>query len=421
MMLHTASRAGRRVMLTCAIAVLTGASAFAQSEPPPGDLPGWSITPGIQTTGLYEDNVLFTAGPTTAGTFMRVTPSMETRYRGPLGFFDAGYAFDREVHRQQTLVSDILARQLGVLSFESRPKERTTLSGRAQYVSTLRPEDVLETTGLVASERRTISFLSSLTADHNISEATRATIGYTLMVDDYGQASGARPGARTVLHSVTSALAFQKAERTTLAVEHNAKLLVGEERTLSVVTRGLFWANSLDLRWAFSLTPHLTMVAKAGPRVAQTAPPTIDASRATPTRWQVQTDALAGLMYRRPDLRGSLEYGRSQTLGFGASGFIDTESFEVRGGWLVARRVQLTGRAAVYRNTLAGLHANSDRLEATASYLLSNWVSLDGIFSYRHQDGALALADFAVTSLTKSRTRNRFAFGVTVRPSIHIK
>jgi hypothetical protein len=158
-----------------------------------------------------------------------------------------------------------------------------------------------------------------------------------------------------------------------------------------------------------------------GPRLAQTAPPTIDVSRPTPTRWEAQTDALASLTYRRPNQTATIEYGRVQTFGFGASGFIDTESFELRGGWLVAHQVQLTARAAVYRNALAGLHANSDRLEATASYLLSNWVSLDGIFSYRHQDGALALTDFAVTSLNKSRTRNRFAFGVTVRPSIHIK
>jgi hypothetical protein len=399
-----------------AVLVLLGGPAAAQSLPRVEDLPGWSVVPQFQMLGVYEDNLLVTAGPTTKGPFARVTPSVETRYRGPLGVFNLGYSFDSERHaRNLKVLDDVFARQVGVLSFESKPAERSSVSGRARYMSTRRPEEILDGTGLVASERRTTGFLAGLSAEQKTSEASHANIGYTLTVDDFGQATESRPGAQSILHSATTAFSFRKSERTTLGVEYIGKLLNGEERTFRAVTEGLFWAHSLGIRWTLAISPHVTTTVLVGPRLAQTVPAIIDVSSTTTPLWERQPEIRASLSYRDKEAQLSIGYGRSQELGFGASGFIDTESLEVRASRVIGRRLQLSGRPGVYRNSLAGERANSYRVDATMHYLLSRWLSLDGVFGYRYQDRALALADLTVTSVGKSRKRTRAALGLTIQ------
>ena len=52
---------------------------------------------------------------------------------------------------------------------------------------------------------------------------------------------------------------------------------------------------------------------------------------------------------------------------------------------------------------------------------MSPWLSLDGVFSYRYQDRALALSDLTVTSVAKSRKRTRAAFGITIQRPIRME
>jgi hypothetical protein len=401
--------------------LLTAAPAGAQPVPLAADLPGWSIVPGFQTIGLYEDNLLITAGAATKGPFLRLTPSLETRYRGPRGFFTLEYSFDSEVHsRRLRALDDLLAKQLGILTFESKTSEKSVISGHAQYMSTQRPEELLEPSGLIASERRTTRFLANLATERKISETAHANVGYTLTADDFGQATEFRPGARNILHTVNTATAVQKSKRTTFAVEYAGKLLVGDERTFKTVTRGTFWAHSVGLRWTQMLAPFVTADVIAGPRLAQTLPDVINASTST-VEWELQPEILASLTFRRNEERFSVAYGRTLTLGFGASGFIETESLEGRASQIFARRLRIAARPGVYRNTLANLHALNYRLEFVARYLISSWISLDGVYSYRFQDRALALADLTVTSVDRSRTRSRTALGLTIRRPIRME
>ena len=408
--------------LVAACLVLAAAPTGAQPVPRPEDLPGWSIVPGFQTIGLYEDNLLITAGAATKGPFLRLTPSLETRYRGPRGFFTLEYSFDSEVHsRRLKALDDLLAKQLGILTFESKTSEKSVISGHAQYMSTQRPEELLEPSGLIASERRTTRFLTNLATERRLSEASHANVGYTISVDDFGQATEFRPGASSVLQTVSTAAAVQKSQRTKLAVEYNGKLLVGDERTFKTVTRGTFWAHSVGLRWTQTLAPFVTADVIAGPRLAQTLPDVINASTSMPVEWELQPEILASLTFRRNEERFSVAYGRTLTLGFGASGFIETESLEGRASQIFARRLRITARPGVYRNTLANLHALNYRLEFGARYLISSWISLDGVYSYRFQDRALALADLTVTSVDRSRTRSRTALGLTIRRPIRME
>ena len=405
-----------------AVFVLNAASIDAQSVARPQDYAGWSVVPAFQTSGVYENNLLVASAPTTQGGFGRFTPSLETRYRGSLGFFNAEYAFDSELHeRRLRALNNVLARQIGLLNFEAKPSERSLLSGRAQYITTERPEELLDPAGLIISQRRTKRFVGNIAAERTLSEASRASLAYTMTLDDFGEATELRPGARSVLHAVNTAFAARKSERTTLAVEYTGKLLVGDGRTFTTLTRGVFSAHSVGIRWTQALTPVLTADVVAGPRLAQTVPPVINATTTTPVEWERQPELVASLTYRRRDQRFTVAYGRTQTLGFGASGFVDTEGLDGRATWTVARRLQLSARPGVYRNTLATQHANTYRLEATGRYVISSWMSLDGIYSHRYQDRALALADFTVTSVDRARTRTRVAFGVTLRRPIRME
>jgi len=378
--------------LVALVVLLTAAPLHGQSFPRPDERVGWSLVPAVQALGVYEDNLLVTAGPTTKGAFGRITPSLETRYRGQLGFFSLGYSFDGERHKRALKVlDDVLSRQVGGMSFESKPTERSSVSGRLRYLSTRRPEEVLDETGLVATERRTTSLVANLATERKTSEASRANIGYTVTVDDFGEATEARPGARSLLHAAVAGFSLQRTERNSIGVEYDGKLLSGEERTIKVVTDGLFWSHTAGIRFTQSVTPHITAAVFAGPRFAQAVPTTITPAAAIPIEWERTPEIRASFTYRNIDDLLAISYGRTQELGFGASGFVDTESLELRGARVIARRVQVLGRPGFYRNSLAGQHANSYRLEGTAHYLISNWLSLDGVFSYRYQNRALAL------------------------------
>jgi hypothetical protein len=82
--------------------------------------------------------------------------------------------------------------------------------------------------------------------------------------------------------------------------------------------------------------------------------------------------------------------------------------------------VRLSTRPGFYQNSLAGLTADSYRFDATASFQTLNWISIDAIYGYRHQNRSLALADFAVTAANRSKTRNRLVVGVTIRRPIQM-
>jgi spermidine synthase len=376
------------------------------------DPPGWAIVPSVQAIALYEDNVILGAGPAN-GTFFRVTPGLETRYRGPLGFFSAAYSLDREKHSQNLKGLDDLARQVGLMRFEAKATERTSLTGAANYITTVRPEEVLDDVNLIASIRRVTRFAGNLGVARTLTPKWRMNVTYAPTLDDFGEATPVRPGARTFLNTLQTTVTVQKTERTSLGIEHNIKNVVGEERTFLAVTRGVFWSNSLLGRWSRTLSPHVTATVAAGPRLSQVVPPIIEPAQTTPTAWEWQPEVAATLAYRKNDQRLSVSVGRTQSLGFGASGFVNTDSVEARGAWVVARRLRLTVRPGAYRNTLAGERANSYRFDTYASYSLTDWMNIDGLVSYKYQDRALALADFVVSSILRERTRNRVAVGFT--------
>jgi hypothetical protein len=285
-------------------------------------------------------------------------------------------------------------------------------------MSTRRPEEVLDQSGLVAAHRRTTSFLGNATLGYSLAPQSDLKIAYSGSVDDFGRATALRPGARNILNTLSVGVSTKVTPRTTLGLDYTGKFLVGDEFGVEVNTHGLFWAHSAGLRWARSLSPHVTASIFAGPRLAQVVPAEISRSEATPVLWELKPEVLASIVYRSPIRMVSLSYARSQFLGVGASGLVDTESVELTAGAAAGSRLRFSLRPAVYRNSLAGMEANSYRLDGTVDVRLTPWSTLNAVYGYRHQDRALALADFVVTAAARARTRTRLVVGMTIRRPI---
>jgi hypothetical protein len=131
-------------------------------------------------------------------------------------------------------------------------------------------------------------------------------------------------------------------------------------------------------------------------------------------------EVLASLTYRNRGGRISGAYTRSQFIGYGAAGFVDTESVELRAAMLIGPRLQLSTRPAVYRNTLADVQARVYRADVAAGVRLTRWLRLDASYLYRHQDRTLTLADTVEPGPLRPRTRRTIVVGLTLSQAVRL-
>ena len=205
-----------------------------------------------------------------------------------------------------------------------------------------------------------------------------------------------------------------------MALEYSTRQLTGEDRTVRSVASGTFWDGWLTLRVTHNITPRLRLTALAGPRLAQSLPEVLRPIGFTPLDWKVTPEVLAAIIYRDTVRSIDVSYARSAFLGFGASGFIDTNRVEARVGYIIDRRLRLSARPAAYRNSLSGLPARSYRFDGGVSYDLTRWLAVDGSYQYKYQDRALSLIDFGTRPAGKPKSRTTLMFGITVSRPVRI-
>jgi hypothetical protein len=150
-------------------------------------------------------------------------------------------------------------------------------------------------------------------------------------------------------------------------------------------------------------------------------PEVINPTGRTPFDWEAAPEVLASLTYRTTAQRLSVSYARSAFLGLGASGFIDTESLEARATLTLAHRLSVSVRPAMYRNSLSTLQSKGHRVDGTALFEVSRWMTLEAAYLFKRQDRGLSLVDFDVDSRGRSRTRSSIILGATVRKPIRVK
>ena len=407
-------------LVTLAAAGLHARPASAQA--PPDGARGFWVTPAVRTSIVREDNLLFTGEQRTAGTFLRITPSVEARYRGPTSTVDLAYGFDSERHpRAQQLLNNRFARQAAGGAFESRPGPRVLIAGRARYITTVRPEEAFDdTTGLIGERRRTTAYSGDAGFDRDITPRLRWHAGYGISGEDFGEPLDSRPSAKSTMHAVSTDVGFRVAPRTMLAAVYTGRLLFGDDIRVRTVVHGEFAAHMVTVRLTRTLAPGLTAVVLAGPRYSQTLPDALPPSGEALLESKLAPEVLASLTFRRAQQRLSAAYTRSQFMGYGAAGFIDTESIDVRAATVVANRVELSARPAIFRNTLSDVQAKSYRVDVAASIRVLPWLAADVSYLHRYQDRTLTLADAVNPGPPQPRTRRSVFVGFTLRHAVRV-
>jgi hypothetical protein len=400
-------------LLTLALLAAAAAPAAAQSI---GDAqPGFWITPAVRTSAVREDNVVFTSGQRTGVTFLRVTPTVDVTLRNERSTVDLTYGFDSERHPDTyRTFNNAFARHAGGGAFETRLTPRLLLTGRARYISTVRPEEALEDTGLVSERRRTTAYAGDVGFDRDLTTRLVWHAGYGISAEDFGEPQDSRPSARSTLHAVSTDVGFRVAPRTLLAAVYTGRLAVGDDIRVRATAHGEFAAHLVAARLTRTLTPSLTAVVMAGPRYSQGPPDLIPREGPAPLETTLAPEVLASLTWRQRGNRISGAYRRSQFIGYGAAGFVDTESVELRAGALIGPRLQLSTRPAVYRNTLADVQAIAYRADIAAGLQITRFLRFDASYLYRHQDRTLTLADTVEPGPLKPRTRRTIFVGLTL-------
>jgi hypothetical protein len=405
--------------LGVALLVACAQPAMAQVQPTDAVGPGWWVVPTVRTAVVHEDNTLLGIDAAEAS-LTRVSPSMELRYQAPLRTFQAGYSVDGERYWGRLRILDnYFARQTGAMALDSRLTARSSLSVRARYLTTLRPEDALDETGLVQERRRTRAFSGETAFDRQLTPRLRARATYTVGDDDFGPPTDRRPSARSTFHALGAGVAYSLTPRTTFGMDYTGRLVYGKDLRPETIINARFGASALTARFTHAFTPTVSATIAAGPRLSQTLPKILPGVGSAPLRLLAAPEVLASLNYRRGDARVSGSYSRSQFMGYGAAGFIDTEALEGRMAVRVAQRVVLSSRSAAYRNRLLELRAKAYRVEAGAQVHAWGWLSVEAGYTYRSQNRSLTLGDTVGGSL-RPRTRHSVAVGLVVQRSVRL-
>jgi hypothetical protein len=405
--------------LTFAFLAATALPAAAQSVG--GAQPGFWITPAVRTSIVREDNIVFTDDRRTEATFLRITPTVDVTFRSERSTVDLTYGFDSERHTDDhAMFNNPFARQGAGGAFESRVTPRLLLGGRARYISTVRPEEAVEDTGLVSERRRTTAYAGDFGFDRELTTRLRWHAGYAISGEDLGKPLDTRPSAKSTLHALSTDLGFSVAPRTVLAAVYTGRLAVGDDIRIRATAHGEFAAHIVAARLTRTLTPSLTAVVLAGPRYSQGPPDLLPREGPAPLETKLAPEILASLTYRNRGNRISGAYTRSQFIGYGAAGFVDTESVELRAAAAIGPRLLLSARPALYRNTLADAQARAYRADVAAGVKLTRWLRLDASYLHRHQDRTLTLADTVAPGPLRPRTRRTVLVGLTLSQAVRL-
>jgi hypothetical protein len=308
------------------------------------------------------------------------------------------------------------------VTFDAGPHPRSTLFARARYISTRRPEEFVDDAGLVLTHRRSTNYVVEASVSHDLTPRTRGRLAYTFNFDDYGSLPAGRGiTSRVAEHAAVGEIVLSHSDRTTVGFETSGKVMVGEDETSRAIARGVFWAGTAGARWSHFITPDLTMVLMAGPRVSLALPESFAPSGRTPLDVELAPELLASVTYRRKEQRLSAAYVRSAYRGVGASGFINTESIEGRALALFRERLRVSARPVLYRNTLAGVRAVGHRIDSGAVFQLTHWMAIEATYLYKRQSRGLSLVDLDVATGRTQRVRNSVMVGVSMQRPLRMR
>jgi hypothetical protein len=390
-----------RTWILAAGVFVSGAARAQTLEEPRG---GARFNPSFRTEFVYDDNLFFSAGSEeTSAPYLAFSPGLQVTHRARRFSLDGSLSGTSELFfNELESLSEALARGQASAGIQITPNERTSLSVRGDYVSTLRPGELIPDTGLELGRQRGNGASGLFSFSRLTSLRTAVTFQYDLSRTELE--SETNSSADNLEHNVTARWSLNTSVRGALNVSYNGRLYQYMGRGTRSATRidladsHLFFVGALR-----QLGRRVSVQLGAGPRLtneidsgsAEQAPEPSYRSRVVP-------EVLAGISYNSRSSQYSAAYTRRQNQTFGSSGLVNTESVS----FTVSLRPHpsfLFGLSpAVFRDTRAEQAIRSFTVLANGSLNLSNWIRVDGAYSFRRQDGDFLLG----TEAQHFRTRN---------------
>lgn len=409
-----ASSHSRRLLLgpLVLLAVLSTEVASAQPRSWPPDHLGWNFYPFFQTSGVYEDNVLFT-DPKQGSMFLRLTPGIETYYGGRFRTFRGGYTFDGEVYPEQfASLRDVFARQRAFAELRTQWSPRSRVALSSAFLSTTRPEEVLQETGLIPLRRRARSFVASAEFGRDLSRRLSLSTGYALNFRKFERPDPRIPTAGSVLHALSIGVSYRHSERSTSSLAYRARFLIQDD-----IAPGLFQANNftsqvLTYLWSWELSRKAQLSLSVGPRWSEAVAAARDPQGVLAKVRSVQPEIRAALSYVDARRDFSIQYTKSQYQPLGPGGFIDTESLAFPARFSLTPQLHIQMTPAWYRNERAATTSNAAEVYLAAHYRVSEWASLETSYLYHYQRVGSLLVASPEQAFGTATSRNTVLFGL---------
>ncbi len=398
------------ILVASIVVIAEVASAQPMSWPP--DRGGWSFNTTLQAASVYEDNVLFTE-PSVAALFFRLTPGVETYYRNRLRTFRAGYTFDSEVYPQNlATLDDAFARQEAFAELRSRATARSRLSLTTAFLSTTRPEEVLQDTGLASLRRRTRSFAASAGIDRDLTRRLTWQAGYGFNFREFERPDPRIPQVGSVLHVLSTGVSYRHTHRTVSSLNYGARLLVQEDVAPGLLESNDFTSHVLAYLWTWEVSHKAELTLSVGPRFSESLAQEVDPQTGVSKARDVQPELRAS--FRHFDIRRDfvVRYTRSQFQPLGLGGFINTESVTFSGTFRPRTTLEIELTPAWYRNERGGLTTNAAQAYVAAHYHVSPWATLETSYLFHYQDGGTFFFDGPDEPPREPTSRNTILFGL---------
>jgi hypothetical protein len=365
------------VALASAVVLATAAKTFAQepSEFQFAQIPGWSFTPGIIASSVFDSNValaaeLPTRPETTGDTLFLIEPSGQLEYHGLRTNFETGY---RGYLRRYADLDELNGfDQRGYASLRHRATRHTTLFASETFMK-VPSTDELELNGVVFARTGSRSNTVAAGADSRLTKYMDLNVRYDLTWVDFERTNILlRSG---FVHGVRTELARRLSDRAALGAEYSLRLANLDEGARN------FLFQDVGATFRYDTGPRTVIYAAAG--MGYLLDRTLHDTRTGPyVRGDIthhEQRATFGAGYQRMFV---------PTFGFGGSSTSQTVRAYVRmpvnrNRVYVQQSVSWLRSNPLIATTLA---LDSWWLHSTVGYAMARWLRAEGYYAYTRQD-----------------------------------
>ena len=369
------------VALAALLAIAAGTARAQQLEVAPAAAPGWTFTPGLNISGVYDSNVALADAPATSGQtesdrLFMIQPFGQITFRSPRTTLTGGYTGSLRRYTTVDQLNGYDQRFSG--SLRRLVSRRVTLSVSNSFTDVPTTDEV-ELNGVPFSRTgtRTNTFTAGVTA--RLTRFTDLSAGYdnTWVAFDRDESAGTFL-LGGVVNGARVGLSRRLGERLSIGGEYSLKLA-----DLNEGARNLTFHN-VGGTVNYQVGPHLALSAAAG--LSRLVDQELDSTRSGPF-------VRVNLLHSTPRLIAGATFERSFVPSFGFGG--SNQNQELSGFVqmpVVRNRLYVSGSAAWRRSdpfVETELELDTIWIRSTVGYAATRWLRVEGFHAFTRQDSVV--------------------------------